>query len=675
MKDKEIRNEIEALRAEIRRHDRLYYVLDKPQIPDREYDRLYRKLRDLEEAHPELVTADSPTQRVGGGPARAFKTVEHLKPMTSLDNTYSAPELRAFDERVRKALGPEDVEYVVELKFDGVSTSLVYEKLRWVRGATRGDGTKGDDVTANLRTIRAIPTEIDRVAGKLPDVIEVRGEVYMTKEVLEAINREKERLGEEPFANPRNAAAGSLKLLDPKAVAGRRLNIFCWGIGFLRGAAFKTQAEVLGYLKEAGFRTNPHYKVCRSMEEAIKYCDSWEPRRGTLQFDVDGMVLKVNSIAQQERLGFTAKSPRWAIAYKFPAEQALTEVLAISVQVGRTGAITPVAILKPVRLSGTTVSRASLHNFDEIERLDVKIGDRVYVEKSGEIIPKVLGVAKDKRTGREKAFRPPASCPACGSKLVRSADEVAIRCENAGCPAQIRERILHFASRDAMDIENMGEAIVGQLVAKGLVRDYGDIYSLRLDDVMKLDRMAGKSAGNIIGAIDRSKGADLGRLIYGLGIRHVGERSAWLLAEHFGSVEKLAGSSVDELTSIREIGPVVAASIHDFFASKENARILEKLRGSGVRMSQKAAPSAGRRVLEGKTIVITGTLKTLSRSEAEALVRSLGGSPSSSVSSKTDYLVCGEEPGSKLDKARKFGVKVVSEGEFRKLIEQCRATG
>jgi DNA ligase (NAD+) len=668
MKDKEIRHEIESLRAEIRRHDRLYYVLDKPAISDREYDRLYRRLKDIEEAHPELVTADSPTQRIGGAPVKSFRTVEHLKPMTSLDNTYSADEVRQFDERVRKNLKAESVEYVVELKFDGVSISLLYEDGVWVRGATRGDGVRGDDVTNNLKTIRSIPMKLEGSGGKPPSVIEIRGEVYMTKSTLEKINREKAKSDEEPFANPRNAAAGSLKLLDPALVAKRKLNIFVWGVGECRPFGFKTQAEVLERLKDAGFRVNPYYKVCGSVDEVIKYCDSWEPRRDSLEFEVDGMVLKVNSIDQQERLGFTAKSPRWAIAYKFPAEKALTEVLDIEVGVGRTGAITPVAILKPVRLSGTTVSRASLHNFDEIERLDVRIGDRVYVEKSGEIIPKVLSVARDKRTGRERPFKIPSGCPACGSRLVRSSDEVALRCENAGCPAQIKEAVLHFAARDAMDIENMGQAIVAQLVDKALIRDYGDIYGLRLADVEKLDRMAEKSARNLIGAIEASKSADLGRLIYALGIRHVGERSAWLLAEHFGSVDRLMGAGVDELTTVREIGPVVADSIHSFFRNRENAAIIEKLRSAGVRMSQAGRPGAGRK-LEAKTFVITGALKSFSRSGAEAAIRKLGGNVSSSVGRNTDYLVCGEEPGSKLAKAKALGVKVIGEEEFRKLID------
>jgi len=660
--------EAARLKDRIRRADRLYYVLDKPEISDREYDKLYRRLKDLEAEYPELVTPDSPTQRVGGEPMKAFPVVRHVVPMMSLDNTYSADEIRDFDERVRKNLKGEDVEYVVELKFDGVSASLLYEDGQWVRGATRGDGQTGDDVTSNLKTIRSIPFRLDDGPGRPPKVIEVRGEVYMTKKALEAINREKEKAGEELFANPRNAAAGSLKLLDPKLVAKRHLEIFIWGIGHHEGAAFRTHAEVLERLKGYGLRVNPHYKLCAGIGQVIAFCDSWEPKKDGLPFEVDGMVLKVNSLAQQEKLGFTSKSPRWAIAYKFPAERALTEVEDIIVQVGRTGAITPVAILKPVHLSGTTVSRATLHNFDEIARLDVRIGDKVFVEKSGEIIPKVLSVAKEKRTGKEKAFHMPAKCPACGSRLIREADEVALRCENAGCAAQIKETIRHFASRNAMDIDGMGEAIINQLVDTSLVKDYGDLYYLTFDQVKGLGRMADKSARNLITAIERSKSNEPHRLIYGLGIRHVGERSGWLLSEHFRSIDRLRDASAEELTTIREIGPVVAGSIYNFFQNRENLRILEKLKKAGLRIS--SAPASGdARKLEGKTFVVTGTLESLSRQEAEELIRKLGGNASSSVSKGTDFLVCGREPGSKLDKAKALGVKVLTEEEFKKLVK------
>ena len=660
--------EIEKLREEIRRHDHLYYVENVPRISDQEYDRLYRKLEDLEEAHPELVTPDSPTQRVGGQPAKGFPTIKHIVPMMSLDNTYSADEIREFDERVRKNLKGEKIEYVVELKFDGVSISLLYKDGLWVQGSTRGDGMEGDDVSNNLKTIRSIPLIFREGVKKLPNVIEVRGEVYITKKSLEKMNKEKDKKGEELFANPRNAAAGSLKLLDPKIVAARGLDIYIWGIGHCEGMDFNTHAEVLEYLKEAGFRVNPHHKVCKTIDEVIEYCNSFEDKRDKLEFEIDGMVLKVNDLDQERRLGATAKSPRWAIAYKFPAEKALTEVRDIIVGVGRTGAITPVAILTPVHLSGTTVSRASLHNFDEIARLDVKIGDKVYVEKSGEIIPKVISVAKEKRVGTERPFAIPDKCPACGSKLVRVHEEVAVRCENVGCPAQIKEALLHFASRDAMDIENMGDAIVNQLVDKSLIKDYGDIYYLKLDDVKGLERMAEKSAGNLLGAIGNSKSRDLNRLIYGLGIRHVGEHAAWVLANRFGSIEKIAHASLEELTDTPEMGPVMAESVYIFFQNKENIKILKKLKDAGLKISGEIKKaSAG--PLAGKSVVITGTLKNFSRSAAEESVRKAGGNPSSSVSKNTDFLLAGEEPGSKLDKARALSVKIIDEEEFKKMLK------
>lgn len=661
-----LQEEIEVLRDEIRRHDHLYYVLNKPRLSDQEYDRLYKKLKMLEDEHPEYITPDSPTQRVGGQPIESFPTVRHIVPMMSMDNTYSADELREFDERVRKNLKNEDYAYVVELKFDGVSISLLYEDGVWVRGATRGDGIEGDDVSSNLKTIRSIPLSFRDRVKRVPKSIEVRGEVYMTKKSLEEINREKEKKLEELFANPRNAAAGSLKLLDPNIVAKRHLDIFVWGIGHCEGVNYRTHEEVLEYLEEAGFRVNPHRKLCNNIEEVIKFCNSWEPKRDSLEFDIDGMVVKVNDLGQREKLGSTSKSPRWAIAYKFPAEKALTKVEDIIIQVGRTGAITPVAILKPVHLSGTTVSRATLHNFDEIERLDVRIGDMVYVEKSGEIIPKVLSVAKEKRTGRERELGLPRNCPVCGSKLHRPSEEVAIRCENVSCPAQIKERILHFASRDAMDIDGMGEAIVNQLVDMKLIKDYADIYYLKLDDLKSLERMAQKSASNLLSAIGKSKSNDLHRLIYALGIRHVGEHSAWVLAGRFGSIEKLSKASTDELTAVNEIGPVMAESINNFFANKGNQAVLKKLSDAGLKMTP-ARAKEGAMKLKGMTIVITGTLKSLSRSEAEELVRMEGGNPSSSVSKSTDYLVAGDEPGSKLEKAKALGVKIIGEEEFRKL--------
>jgi DNA ligase (NAD+) len=668
MGKEDIKKKIEALKNEIRRHDELYYVQNNPQLTDQEYDKLYKKLKDLEAENPGLITEDSPTQRVGGKPSEGFPQVKHIVPMLSMDNTYSADELRQFDDRIKKNLKGGAYEYVAELKFDGVSISLLYEDGAWSRGATRGDGVKGDDVSNNLKTIRSIPLSFKDKVKTPPKRIEVRGEVYMTKKGFEQINLEKEKSGEELFANPRNAAAGSLKLLDPRIVAKRHLDIYVWGVGYCDGPDLKTHTEAIKYLKDAGFRVNPHFKLCKDIEDVIRYCDSWEEKRHDLDFNIDGMVIKINDRSQRDRLGVTTKSPRWEIAYKFPAEKALTTVEDIIVQVGRTGAITPVAVLEPVQLSGTTVSRATLHNFDEIDRLDVRVGDKVYVEKSGEIIPKVLSVAKDKRNGKEKIFELPENCPACGSKLLRSPDEVAVRCENAGCPAQTKERVLHFASRDAMDIDGMGDAIVSQLVDKGLVRDYGDIYKLKLDDIKTLERMAQRSAANLIEAIEKSKSAELNRLIYALGIRNVGEHAAWLLADKLGSIEKLSAATASELTEIDGIGPVMAESISGFFSSRENLKILKKISEAGLKMSS-AAPKEKSARLAGKTIVITGTLKGFSRNDAETLVRRLGGNPSSSVSKATDYLVAGEEPGSKLDKARSLGIKIINEEEFKRLTE------
>ncbi|MDP3804697.1 MAG: NAD-dependent DNA ligase LigA, partial [Candidatus Omnitrophota bacterium] len=531
----------------------------------------------------------------------------------------------------------------------------------------RGDGIKGDDVSSNLKTIRSIPLVFSDKVKIIPKEIEIRGEVYMTKRALEKLNKEKVKNGEELFANPRNAAAGSLKLLDPALVARRGIDIFIWGIGHYEGINFRTHTEVLEYLKECGFKVNPHYKLCKNVDEVIEYCDFWEPKRDKLDFEIDGMVLKVNSLAEREKLGSTTKSPRWAIAYKFPAERALTEVKDIIVGVGRTGAVTPVAILKPIHLSGSMVSRASLHNFDEITRLDVKIGDKVYVEKSGEIIPKILSVAKEKRTGREKPFHMPTECPACGSKLAREEEEVALRCENVGCPAQIKEALLHFASRNAMDIEGMGEAIVNQLVNEKLIKDYGDIYYLKFGEVRALERMAQKSGQNLMDAIEKSKPNELHRLIYALGIRHVGEHAAWVLANHFGAIKYMKDALIEELTGIREIGPAMAESIYDFFRNKDNMKVLKKLQDAGVSMASPKRKEVNR-TLEGKTIVITGTLESFSRSEAEELVRKLGGNPSSMVSKNTDFLVAGSLPGSKMDKAKTLGVKVIDEEGFKKII-------
>ncbi len=670
MDKKEAKKRIRELRGEIRRHDRLYYVENRPAISDKQYDDLLKELIGLEERFPAFKTADSPTQRVGGEPAGGFRTAGHIVPMLSMDNTYSAGEVREFDERVKKNLPSEKVEYFVELKVDGASMSLVYKDGRLLRGVTRGNGREGDDVTANIKTIKSVPHEFKKSGAKTPGLIEIRGEVYMPKKGFAALNREKEKKGEELFANPRNAAAGSLKLLDPSIVAKRGLDIFVHGAGAIEGGGVKSQHELYHFMKAAGLRVNPEVARFSDIDEAIEYCDGWEKKKERLDYQVDGMVIKVDSFRQREKLGVTTKSPRWLIAYKFPAERKETKLLDIKVQVGRTGTLTPVAVLKPVRISGTVVSRSTLHNIDEIARKDIRIGDTVVIEKSGEIIPQVVGVKKAGRTGKEKKFSMPKSCPVCGSAVVRDEGEVAVRCENVACEAQVKQRILHFASRNAMDIEGLGEAVVEQLVGEGLVKDYGDLYYLKPGQMEALDRFAERSARNLIAAIDKSKSNELPRLIFALGIRHVGVHAAWILSQKFGSAEEIGRQSAQDLEATREIGPVMAESIHKFFRNKENIKVLGKLKAAGVRMSEpkkdEAAQAKG--AFAGKTVVFTGGLSSMSRGEAEELVRRQGGRPSSGVSKETDFVVAGSEPGSKYDKAKKLGVKIINEAEFMDMV-------
>ncbi len=670
MRNIELKEQVERLKRELRRHEKLYYADNRPEISDRQYDLLLKDLEKLERDHPELVTGDSPTQRVGGEPSGGFDVVEHKARMFSMDNTYSHDELREFDERVRKNLGGGKYEYVAELKIDGVSVSLTYKDGVFVRGATRGDGLKGDDISANLRTIRAIPLRLECGSGAAClGMMEVRGEAYMQLESFRKINAEKEKDGEELFANPRNAAAGSLKQLDPKIVAKRGLNIFMHGIGYYEGKDLKSQSELLEGLKGLGFRVNPNYKVCAGIENVIEYCDAWQDKRSGLDYDIDGIVVKVNSFAQQKALGATSKSPRWMIAYKFPAERVKTKLLDIKVQVGRTGTLTPVAVLEPVFVAGTTVTHASLHNEDEIKRKDIRIGDTVIIEKAGEIIPQVVEAVVSARTGREKRFAMPGKCPACGAGTKREEGEVAVRCENVFCPAQLKESITHFASRTAMDIEGLGESITDQLVDKGLVRDYGDIYSLRAERLEGLERMGAKSAKNLEDAIEGSKDRPLNKLIYALGIRHVGEHIADILAKRYGSIEGLSAQKKEDLVKVNEIGPIVAASIEEYFSNKASGAVLRKLREAGVKMEDAGKKVASPR-LEGKTFVFTGELRDFSRPDAEQAVRDLGGSASSSVGKKTDYLVAGDKPGSKYDKAKKLGIRIIDEDEFKKVIKE-----
>ena len=661
--------QINSLREEIRRHEDLYYLEENPEISDKEYDELLDKLRELEAEHPELVTPDSPTQRVGGRPAEGFPEFVHRRPMLSLDNSYNIDELRAFDARCRKLADGQSLEYVAELKIDGLSLAVHYDNGVLVRGVTRGDGFRGEDVTSNVRTIRSIPLKLNDRAKKVANEIEARGEAYLSRKVFEKINREREESGEPRFANPRNAAAGTLRQLDPAITARRRLEMFAYDVLAGERKAFATHWEALNWLEKAGLRVNPNRALCKSIEEVIDFCDQMEAQREELDYEIDGVVVKVNSTAMQEEFGATGKAPRWAVAYKYAARQATTRVNDILVSVGRTGALTPVAMLEPVPLGGVTVSRSTLHNEDEIERLGLKIGDWVLIERGGDVIPKVLKVIESKRTGKLKPFKMPTECPVCGGLVSRPEGEAVSRCIAADCPAQLIGRLLHFASRRAMRVEGLGEVLADQLIEKKLVKDVADLYSLTLDDLVSLERMAKKSATNVLDQIEASKARDLSNLIYGLGIRHVGERTAGILAREFGSLEKLARATVEELDAVHEIGLTMAESIHDWFADPGNARLCERLRTAGVRTENaKVARSAAPQTLAGKVFVLTGTLPGMSRDEATGLIEARGGRVTSSVSKKTDFVLAGAEPGSKLDKANQLDVKVLDEEEFRKMM-------
>ncbi len=663
----EPKTRIQKLRKEIERCNRLYYGRNRPEISDAEFDRLLKELEKLEKQFPQHARPDSPTQRVGGSPQNEFKSVRHLVPMLSIDNTYSKEEVEAFDERVRKHLKDKPYEYVLELKIDGVSLSLLYEKGRLHRAATRGDGQTGDDVTTNVKTIKEIPAVL-KDEKRAPAQIELRGEVFLSHPNFRALNKEKEKLGEELFMNPRNAAAGSLKLLDPQTVAARGLRFIAHGMGAHSGGDFKTQMELLQFFKRSGIPVSPYTKLCGDLKEVFRSCDHWQRERQKLDYDIDGLVLKINDLAAQKLLGATNKSPRWVIAYKFPAEKAKTKLLDISVQVGRTGVLTPVANLEPVFLAGTTVSRATLHNQDEIKRLDLKVGDWVLIEKSGEIIPQVIQVVKEKRTGKEKAFSMPMKCPACGSGVVREEGEVASRCVNSGCAAQLKARLLHFASRKAMDIEGLGDALADQLVDKKMVSDFTDIYTLKRGMLSGLERMGDKSATNLTAQIEHSKKKELSRFLFALGIRHVGVNAARILARRFGSMDKLIHAKKEDLETIDTIGEVMSDSIREFFRRRENLNIIDKLKKLGVNMKE-PEEDRGSAALAGKTFVLTGILKNFSREEAAARILNLGGKVASSVSKKTDAVIVGEEPGSKLKEAERLGVPRLSEDEFKKILE------
>jgi len=660
------------LAEEIRKYDHAYYVEARPLIADFEYDKLYRELLDLEKQFPELATPDSPSHRVGGKPLSEFEPSQHLVPMMSLDNTYSQDEVRQFVERVQKIVPNEKLDWCVEPKVDGVAINLRYENGVFAGGATRGDGTTGDDITENLRTIRSIPLRL-KEARDWPKLMEVRGEVYLTKEIFAKINAERQSAGEEPFANPRNAAAGSLKQLDPRLVAKRRLDIVLYGTGQVEGSPVpETQVELLRWLKSLGFKTPEKHWHCRSVDELRRAIDELEKIRDDFPYETDGAVIKLNSVRLRARVGVTAKAPRWGMAYKYAPDQAETELKAITVQVGRTGALTPVAELEPVFLAGTTVKRATLHNEDQIRRLDVRVGDRVVIQKAGEIIPEVVRVVTEKRTAGERAFHFPKECPECGSKVSKGAaaeGEAAVwRCMNPDCPAQIRGRLEHWCSRGAMDIEGGGEVLVRQLVSSGLVRDAADLYRLKLDELANLERMGEKSAQNFLAGVKASKSRDLWRVLYGLGILHVGAGVAKTLGRSFPDLDMLFAASIDQLTRTEDVGEVIADSIVQWYGDPRNRRLIERLREAGVNFKSSlysAATAAG--PFSGKTFVLTGTLPTLTREEATAKIEALGGKVSSSVSKKTDYVVAGDEAGSKLEKAQKLGVQIIDEKEFLKL--------
>lgn len=663
--EKNIKTEIETLRAEINRHNELYYQKNEPEIADFEFDKLLERLNKLEEENPEFITSDSPTQKVGGR-AEGFAPFTHLVPMMSLDNSYSLDDLRKFDERCRKLADGREFDYVAELKIDGLSVSLHYQNGILIAGATRGDGVVGDDVLSNVRTIKTIPLGLKKAFAER---IEVRGEVFMARSVFKEINAELEMQGEKTYANPRNFASGTLRQLDSTIVASRKLDMFPYDVLSGNQKAFASHFKNFEWLKNQGFNVNPHHCKCENIEKVIEFIEEMQEKRDLLDYEIDGVVVKVNSTNLQDEFGATSKAPRWAIAYKYPAMQATTQLEEINVQVGRTGALTPVAYLTPVLLAGTTVSRASLHNEDEIKRLNLKLGDWVLIEKSGEIIPQILKVIETKRTGDEKEYEFPKVCPVCASEVVRPEGEAVTRCTNEICPAKVKARIGYFAMRKAMDIEGLGDVLIEKLVDSGRVKTVADIYDLTIEEIAEMERMAVKSATNLINQIENSKQRGLQRLLFGLDIRHVGERYSKILAKHFRSIDKLAEASVEELDDIHEIGLAVAVSVFNFFQNPRNREVVERLRNSGVKMEIDGDASAELdENFNGKTFVLTGKLEQFTRDDASKIIESKGGRVSSSVSKKTDYVVAGSEAGSKLTKAESLGVKVLSEDEFKEMM-------
>lgn len=660
----EAKKRVEELRKEIEEHNYKYYVLDNPVISDAEYDNLMRELEKLEKKFPELQSPTSPTQRVGGEPLPYFTTVEHPVPLLSLSNVYNETEIRDFHRRVTAIVEP--VQYVLEPKIDGLSVALTYVDGNFEIGATRGNGQVGEDITVNLKTVRTVPLKLRKQVRRLV----VRGEAYMPKEDFLRLNKKREEEGLPPFANPRNAAAGSLRQLDPKIAAERSIQVIVYDVLAVEGENIVTHYEALEFLKEAGFKVDNNAKLCETIDEVIEYCEKWHERRHDLPYEIDGLVIKVNDVNVYEDLGATAKAPRWATAYKFPAEQAVTTVKDIIVRVGRTGVLTPTAILEPVSLAGTTVSKATLHNQDIIDEKDIRIGDRVVVQKAGDIIPEVVEVKKEERTGTEKKYTIPSKCPECGSEVIRPEGEVAVRCTgDLVCPARLREGLIHFVARGAMDIEGLGPSMVDALIKNGLVEDIADIYYIKKEDLLKLERVAEKSANNLLQAIEESKRRPLSRLIFALGIRHVGSRAADILAQNFHSIDALMNATTEELVAIPEIGPKMAESIVKFFEQESNLKVIEKLQQAGVNMEEEPPREQGPKPLDGLKFVITGTLENYSRNEAKEAIENLGGKVTSSVSKSTDYVVVGENPGSKADKAREMGIEILNEEQFEEMLK------
>ncbi|MFC4401676.1 NAD-dependent DNA ligase LigA [Gracilibacillus xinjiangensis] len=667
MNEQEARQKLESLREILNRYNYEYHVLDKPSVPDAEYDQKMQELRRIEEAFPELITADSPSQRVGGTPLDNFEKVTHRVPMLSLGNAFNESDLRDFDRRVRESLDIDEVVYVCELKIDGLAISLRYEDGYFVQGATRGDGTTGEDITSNLKTIRSIPLKINDTSP-----IEVRGEAYMPQSSFLALNEEREKNEEEPFANPRNAAAGSLRQLDPKIAAKRNLSIFLYAVGEWESGELTTHSERLTYLQTLGFKTNPEWRKCQGIDAVIEYVNKWSENRASLSYDIDGIVVKVDNLEAQEQLGYTAKSPRWAIAYKFPAEEAVTKLVDIELSVGRTGVVTPTAILEPIKVAGTTVQRASLHNEDLIKEKDIRISDTVVIKKAGDIIPEVVRVVEDMREETAVPFAMPTNCPSCGSELVRLDEEVALRCINPNCPAQLKEGLIHFVSRLAMNIDGLGEKVIEQLFREGLINTIADLYRLRKEELLKLERMGEKSVKNLLEAIESSKQNSLERLLFGLGIRYVGSKAAKTLAAHFGTMDKLQTATFDQLIAIDEIGDKMADSIVRYFNEDKVKLLLDELRELGLNFTYngpRVSDIPEDTVFNGKTIVLTGKLSIYTRQDAKQKIEALGGKVTGSVSKNTDLLIAGEDAGSKLDKAKKLEVEVWDEEKLQTVLE------